>query len=196
MKECGENMENMDPGLKTSSGEESEKLVGGADFQAEEQHGDMAEGASPGLHGKGRAAKLFGQLRKPFAKIGGWFRKYWGRYILSPAFLIMLVLSFGMWYTTKLNKIYYNVNIEVRVDIEGHEVVVPCVAEGKGTDLLMNRSGRKPIQLQWNDLEVTPSPENPEYVAISTESLRHAISIRQSDIKIISVIGSIPEIKL
>ncbi len=195
MKEFDENMEKFDPQFQTSSGEESEMRAGGAEFHAghREMPAGREEGASSEPRGKSGGARISGPSGESLAKIGVWFKKRFSGYI-SPAFLLMLILSFGMWYMTKLSYTYVT-DIEVRVDIEGHEIAVSCMAEGEGTNLLVNRRSRRPVHLKWSDLDVVPSTANPGYVTISTESMRNAISVGRPNIKIISI-GAIPEIEL
>lgn len=195
MKDFEENMENRDSQFQTSSGEESELHVGGVDFQSPELEvpSDQENESHAEVHGKGRLRKLFGPLRKPLSAAGGWFKKRFDRFTW-PVFILMLVLSFGMWYMIKLGDTY-TTEIEVRIYIEDHEMTVPCVAKGKGTDLFLNRRGGKPIHLQWSNLDVEPSKDNPEYIVVSRESLRKAISAERHGLEIISI-GAIPEIKL
>ena len=58
----------------------------------------------------------------------------WGKKSISPAFIAMFVASFVLWYITKLNY-NYTTDYNVRLNIGGEKVEVPCVIEGKGTNL-------------------------------------------------------------
>lgn len=131
------------------------------------------------------------------------------RNYVSPAFLALLAVSFTLWYISKLNYTYTtDFNIKVKVDDE--RVVVPCVVEGKGTNLLgygFYTSRKVNIPLSELDYEIVSLPvetdeELPDSirlverkVRISPLSMQDAISIRFSDLKIVSV-GSFPDIDL
>lgn len=133
-------------------------------------------------------------LRPPLKKAGVWIRKKFGKYI-SPAFLVMLFLSFVMWFIIKLGYTYVT-EIPVNVNIEGNKINVSCVAEGEGYSLFANRYyNQREINLRWSDVEVTPSATNPRAVVISPYSLQNAISVRKPDVKIISM-SAIPEVEL
>lgn len=119
-----------------------------------------------------------------------WLRRY-----ISPVFLALLVASFILWYIAKLNYTY-TTEQPVHVNVDGQRFKVSCVVEGVGTNLFgyrvyMNRRLRIPL----SDLKYTPSHEmgHAGYLKIDSLSLHSAISVRLSDIKVISV-GRIPEI--
>lgn len=136
-------------------------------------------------------AKKAGAL---LSRFWAWFKRNFRRY-LSPAFAVMLLLSFIMWYMIKLGYSYVT-EIPVTVDIEGHKFKVTCVVEGEGYNLFANRHyNRRSINLKWSDVEATSSTLNPGAVVITPYSLQNAISVRKPDIKIISM-GAIPEIDL
>ncbi len=184
-------MEERDPHIQTSSGEESEIRAGGSEFQVERREMPAENGTNKHSEQRKRSSGTKGVFKQSLDKTGNQLKKRFGR-LISPAFLLMLVLSFGMWYMTKLGYTYVS-DIEVRVNIEGHKMVIPCMAEGEGTDLLR---GGKTVNIKWADLDVTPSAANPGHITISYESLRNAISVGRPDIKIISIIGAIPEVEL
>ncbi len=158
-------------------------------------------------------------------------RKY-----VSPAFVGLLVVSFSLWYISKL-QYTYTTEFEVKVNIDGERFTVPCVVEGKGTNLFgykVYTSRRLNIPLEelrytlisdpvtgqaaqpavetepsedsgagLPDGEMTasqveesaPVPAVTERLRIDPASLKSAISVRFSDIKIVSV-GNIPEISI
>ncbi|WP_300722297.1 hypothetical protein [uncultured Alistipes sp.] len=116
------------------------------------------------------------------------------RYV-SPVFLALLVASFILWYLAKLSYTY-TTEQTIRLSIDGQPVEISCVVEGLGTNLFgyrvyMNKTLRIPLA----ELQTTPSEEEGHEgkLVIDPQSLQHAISVRFSDIKVISV-NSIPEI--
>lgn len=116
------------------------------------------------------------------------------RYV-SPVFLALLVASFILWYLAKLSYTY-TTEQTILLSIDGQPVEISCVVEGLGTNLFgyqvyMNKTLRIPLA----ELQTTPSEEEGHEgkLVIDPQSLQHAISVRFSDIKVISV-NSIPEI--
>lgn len=116
------------------------------------------------------------------------------RYV-SPVFLALLVASFILWYLAKLSYTY-TTEQTIRLSIDGQPVEISCVVEGLGTNLFgyrvyMNKTLRIPLA----ELQTTPSEEEGHEgkLVIDPQSLLHAISVRFSDIKVISI-NSIPEI--
>lgn len=120
------------------------------------------------------------------------FRRY-----VSPVFLVLLVASFILWYIAKLSYTY-TAEQTVRVSIDGVPIAVPCVVEGLGTNLFGYRVyTRKTLRIPLSDLKYACSDEEGHEgrIVIDPQSLQNAISVRFSDVKIISV-GAIPEIEL
>lgn len=121
-------------------------------------------------------------------------KKFDIRRYVPPVFLLMLAISFMMWYLTKLSHDGYTAEVPVRVNIDGNEFRVECVAKGSGYSLLAHRTVRKSkITLRFNEVDTTPSVINPGKYVVSPNSLQKAISEKNSDIQIISI-GDIPEI--
>ena len=120
--------------------------------------------------------------------------KYLRRYI-SPVFLALLVASFILWYIAKLNY-SYTTELPFQVNVDGERFKVSCVVEGMGTNLFgyrvyMNKRLRVPLtELKYS---VVHTEDGQDFVKIDSLSLHNAISVRLSDIKVISV-GSVPEI--
>lgn len=121
----------------------------------------------------------------------------WLRHYVSPVFILLLVASFILWYIAKLNYTYTTEQV-MRVNIGGERIPVTCVVEGLGTNLFgyrvyMDRTLRIPL----SELRVTPSYETESYgrLVIDPLSLQHAISVRCSDIKIVSIVGVIPTLE-
>ncbi len=120
-------------------------------------------------------------------------KKFNLRRFISPVFLVMLFISFSMWYLTKLND-EYTAGIPVTVNIGGNEFRVECMATASGRQLLRYRVfQRSRVELGFEDVETTPSVLNTGYYVISPSSLQSAISQANNNIRIVSV-GDIPEI--
>ena len=120
--------------------------------------------------------------------------KWLHRYV-SPVFLAMLVASFILWYIAKLS---YNYITEqtVSVNVDGEKFKVECVVEGVGTNLFGYRAYMsKTLRIPLSELKYKKSREKDRegYLIIDPQSLLHAISVRYSDIKVLSI-GTVPEI--
>lgn len=120
--------------------------------------------------------------------------KWMHRYV-SPVFLALLVASFILWYIAKLSYTY-TTEQTVRVNVDGEPFEVTCVVEGVGTNLFgyrvyMNKTLRIPLA----ELKYKRSHEEGHEgkLQIDPQSLQSAISVRFSDIKVISI-GTVPEI--
>ncbi|MBR4969594.1 MAG: hypothetical protein IKY57_05505 [Alistipes sp.] len=130
-------------------------------------------------------------------------RKY-----ISPVFLVLLGVSFTLWYISKLNYTY-TTDFNIKVKVDGERIVVPCVVEGKGTTLFgygFYASRRANIPLSELSYEVVEQPVvNADGIVdslttirkahISPLSMQDAISVRFSDLKIISL-GEFADIPL
>lgn len=124
-----------------------------------------------------------------------WLR--WRRAI-SPVYIGLLCASFLLWYILKL-QYTYTTNFSVLINVDGERLRVPCVVEGKGTNLLGYRVyDRKELKLPLEDLKYTITEDWNDsgellgrWYELDPQSVRSAISVRFSDIKVISV-GDIP----
>ncbi|MBQ3026571.1 MAG: hypothetical protein IJD27_03455 [Alistipes sp.] len=131
------------------------------------------------------------------------------RNYISPVFLALLAVSFTLWYISKLNYTY-TTDFNIKVKVEGERIIVPCVVEGKGTNLFgygFYTSRRVSIPLSELNYDIVEVPVTPaegavvdslakEYkVRISPISMQDAISVRFSDLKIVSV-GDFDDIPL
>ena len=133
-----------------------------------------------------------------FKSMWGWFRS-----AVSTAFVILFCASFILWYILKL-QYTYTTDYSVLVNVEGEQLRVPCVIEGKGTNLLGYRvNTHKEIRIPLSDLKYTFTSDPEEsgdgaltnmYI-IDPQSMQSAISVRFSDIKVISV-GDVPPLRL
>lgn len=121
----------------------------------------------------------------------------WVRRSVSPVFLTLLVASFILWYIAKLGYTY-TTEQTVRVQVDGQPFEVTCVVEGLGANLFGYRVyARKTLRIPLSELtyKIVREEGDEDRVAIDPQSLQNAISVRYSDIKVLSV-GTIPEIEI
>lgn len=130
------------------------------------------------------------------------------RHYVSPVFVTLFCASFVLWYIVKLDHTY-TTEYAVHVNIDGERLRVPCVVEGKGATLFgyrvyMHRQIRIPLSELKYTVEhrsVEPQTEGAEPTVDETlcildpQSLQNAISVRISDIKVISI-GNIPPLPM
>ena len=114
---------------------------------------------------------------------------------ITPAFLVMVVLSLIFWYTGKL-QYTYTTELPVTVVIEGERVRATCLVEGTGHNILSARYfKRKTIKLRRTDVELLPVEGASDTYEISPTSLQNIISVRNSSLKVLSV-SNVPFIVL
>ncbi len=123
------------------------------------------------------------------------------RYV-SPVFMMLFVVSFVLWYIAKLNYTY-TTDMNVKVRIGNHRYDVPCVVEGKGTNLVgyfISSSRRITVpleELQWTEVTdvtgVCDVSATTRRLHIEPQSLQNAIAVRLSDIKVRSI-GVVPDV--
>ncbi len=120
----------------------------------------------------------------------------WLRRTVSPVYMMLLLASFTLWYIAKLSYTYTTEQV-MQINVEGEQFPVTCVVEGTGTNLFgykvyMDRTLRIPL----SELRVGCSTEESSFgkLIIDPQSLRNAISVRCTDIKIVSV-DDIPPIE-
>lgn len=127
----------------------------------------------------------------------------WIRGYISPVFIVLFCASFILWYIIKLGNVY-TTNYDLRLNIDGESLRVPCVVEGVGTNLLgYNVYQHKELKFALSDLKYAVEQKVDEqtgevlgrYCIIDNQSLQNAITLRFSDIKVLSV-GDIPLIPL
>ena len=138
--------------------------------------------------------KLF-TLFKTGAK---WVRRY-----VSPVFVLLLAVSFTLWYISKLGDTY-TTKLDIKVNVGDELVIVPCEVEGKGTKLFgyeFYNSRRVNIsisELDYNIVAVdTTAREQCDLsrvkVEITPKSMQSALSEQIRDLKIVSI-GKLSEI--
>ena len=108
-------------------------------------------------------------------------------------FIAMFVAAFVLWYITKLGY-NYTTDYNVHLNISGEKLEVPCVIEGKGTNLFNYKFQLgKRLRIPLDELSYTVVMDDfgGTFLQIDPRSLQNAISVRVSDIKIVSL-GDIP----
>lgn len=119
----------------------------------------------------------------------------WTRQYVSTVYIVLLVASFVLWYIAKLSYTYTTEQV-IRVNIAGEQIPVTCVVEGVGTNLFGYRVyNDRVLRIPLSELRTSCSAEEEHFgrLIIDPQSLQNAISVRCTDIKIISV-GTIPTI--
>lgn len=119
------------------------------------------------------------------------FRLYFkvtARRLSSPVFFMLLLLSLGLWYITKLRYVYTtDINIPVRIDSTLFSV--RCRVEGIGYKILQHKiSPRKNgVVISSDNVAITPSARMSGVYDISPFSLQNIISSQITDLKIKAV---------
>ena len=119
-----------------------------------------------------------------------WIKRY-----VSPAFVVLFCASFVLWYVLKLGDTYV-AEYNLRVDVDGYEIEIPCTITAKGKDMLdVRRFERQSLFIPLEDLEYdiktqTVDGASVQYYKISRESMQNEISIRLKPAEI--VVGSVP----
>ena len=126
-------------------------------------------------------------------KVYDFLRRY-----VSPAYIMMFIAAFVLWYITKLGETYTTEH-EVTVVIDGEPYTLDCTIRGKGTDLIGYTMSSRRSRFYISTSELTFDQEilkGNDVVQrhISTVSLQQALAARMSDIEVVSV-GSIPPIE-
>lgn len=129
----------------------------------------------------------------------GWRRL---KSMISPAFVSFMCVSFLFWYILKLQYIY-TTDFYAYLSVDGERLKVPCLVEGKGSYLLGYRLNRKEQKVSLSDLKYTIEQEHSdedggvvkEWYVLDPQSVQSAISVRYSDIKVISL-GDIPRLEI
>lgn len=110
------------------------------------------------------------------------------KHALSPVFLILLLTSFVLWYTTKLGK-EYTTQMPINVQIDGRRYKLTAEVHGKGSTLMAQRLALKSkINIALSELSVKPSPDDLSVLVITPASMLKAINAKTSDIKVLQII--------
>jgi hypothetical protein len=107
---------------------------------------------------------------------------------ISPVFLVLLLSSFVLWYATKLGE-NYDIEMPLNVRIDGQKYRVTAEVQGKGSTLLAQRlSLKSKISIKLTELKARKSPDSPNTLIITPESLIRAISSKTNDLKVVQII--------
>ena len=121
---------------------------------------------------------------------------------ISPVFISFMCVSFLFWYILKL-QYTYTTDFNVNLNIDGERLKVPCVVEGKGSYLVGYGLYSKEHKIALDDLKYTIEQERSaeddqiigEWYVLDPQSVQSVISVRYSDIKIVSL-GDIPRLEI
>ena len=124
------------------------------------------------------------------------------RQAISPVYMVLLFASFLLWYIRRL-QYTYTTNFSVLINVDGERLRVPCVVEGKGTNLLGYKAySRKELKIPLKDLKYTIESDYGDsgellgsWYNLDPQSVQSAISVNFSDIKVISI-GDIPSLAI
>lgn len=120
--------------------------------------------------------------------VDGFFRNY-----VSPVFMMLLFVSFVLWYIIKLSYTY-TTEIPVPVNIDGRKFRVTCRVEGLGSHLFAHRFYRSDkTRLTLDQIEHHFDDGDTCRIVLSPSSLLDAIAISHPDIRFISI-GEVPEL--
>lgn len=114
--------------------------------------------------------------------------KVTARRLSNPVFFMLLALSVGLWYISKLSHVY-TAEINIPICIDSLRISVRCNVEGVGYRILRHKiaPGRNRVTVTSDDIVLTPSATVADKYDISPFALQNAISSRISDLKIKSV---------
>ena len=137
---------------------------------------------------------LMNKITKIYQNIQEWLRIHLGSRITS-AFLIILGLTVVLWYASKL-KYTYTAKIPVVVTIGDDRHRLECLVEGTGHNIVSARYfKRKKIKLKYADVQLVEVDGMENTYEVVSSSLFDALSMRFSDLKVVSV-GNYPFIEL
>lgn len=127
----------------------------------------------------------------------------WIQGYISPVFVALLCASFILWYIVKLES-DYTADYYVPIEVNGENLRVQCLVEGKGATLLRYRAyTHKQIKIPLSELKYAVEEEIDEqsgkvvrsYCIIDPQSLQSSISVRLNDIKVLSI-GDVPPLPM
>lgn len=127
----------------------------------------------------------------------------WLQGYISASFIAMFCISFVLWYVVKLGG-RYTTDFTATLNIGDEQLRVPCVVEGVGTNLLASRAKmRRGVKVELSELKYMVESVHDEqtgeitdsFCIIDQQSLHNLLSVRFSDIKIVSI-GDVPPMAL
>lgn len=107
---------------------------------------------------------------------------------LSPAFLVILLGSFLLWYTTKLNY-EYTTEMPLNVWIDGQKYKVTATVSGRGTSLMAQKLSLKSrVNLKLDELSTRRAEDDPDALTFTAKSLQKAINNKITDLQIVEIV--------
>lgn len=116
------------------------------------------------------------------------------KHALSPVFLVLLLSSFVLWFTTQLG-IVYDTEIPINIRIDGQKYRITADVRAKGSTLMAQRlSLKSKISLKSSELTAKPSPDDPAWLIVDEGALRALVNSKTSDLEIkkITTLPAIP----
>ncbi|MDR2890076.1 MAG: hypothetical protein LBV18_00455 [Alistipes sp.] len=110
------------------------------------------------------------------------------RQALSPAFLLILLVSCLLWFTTKLGYEYTS-QMPLKVRIDGQKYKVTALVTGRGSTILAQRlSLKSPLDLSLDDLSSRSSRQTKGALTITPASLQRAINDAVNELKVEQIV--------
>ncbi len=112
------------------------------------------------------------------------------RQALSPAFLLILLGSCLLWYTSKLSY-DYTTEMPLNVRIDGQRYRLTAIVSGRGSTLVAWRLSLKSrLDFTLDELSAKPSPDTEGALVISPESLQKVLSNHLTSLQVVEVIDA------
>ncbi len=124
--------------------------------------------------------------------------------LISPVFIVLLLVSFALWFIMRLSQEYttsITVDVQLVTDFDANvwaqsePIPVKLVAKGVGRDLIMYKVGYgQPVSVAVSAL--TLDKENEYVYRISTRSLERAINAKERNFSVVAITDTIPTIEI
>ncbi len=112
------------------------------------------------------------------------------RQALSPPFLLILLGSFLLWYTTRLND-NYTTEMPLNLRIDGQKYRVTAIVYGRGSTLVAQRlSLKSKLNFTMEELSTRASRENKGAFVINPTSLQRAINGKNSEMQVMQIVDA------
>jgi hypothetical protein len=109
------------------------------------------------------------------------------RQALSPTFLLILLGSALLWYTSKLSY-EYTTDMPLGIRIDGQRYRLTATVKGRGSDIIAQRLSMKSrLVFTLDELASRRSTDTPGALIITKTSLQNAINGKIKDLKIVQV---------
>lgn len=110
--------------------------------------------------------------------------------MLSPAFILILLGSCLLWYTTKLSY-NYTTEMPVNVRIDGKKYRITATVTGRGSQIVAQRLSLKSrLEISLDDLSYRASRETEGAILITPASLARAINAKITNLTIDEVVDA------